>query len=576
MLSVCVSDVLMTVSPHRNNTCIKNNFFTAKTKEERSMKKTMKKALCLALALLMFVSVMGVGAFADKSVKQYKTYVCLGDSVASGYGLPSYEATVDPYKGSFLNEEVVWDGSYCQIVGDAVGARCVESRAHSGWRACDYLKMMGYTDLVCNDPYVSEYGENFFIQAIGWLGSDNPNIKGSGERAKASIKKADLITLNLGCNDLFSYAQAVTMYTVSNRLGWGSIYQIPKTADGIAHTFTSLLKTLSEGDVKELVSTYIGALMAGARMYEDQMPKLVKVIKDLNPDVTLVLVGMANPVCVNLPFDIEKELGIELYSHFDYYCERENGFLQNLAAETGSIYADVDGTDIYGIKYLDIGGALTGDMLGVEVSGVKMVHPTPDGHAYMAAKILQALPGYDGELSSLPFLDVPADAWYYNELEYCYDKGIAKGTTATTFSPNATVTRGQLATFLYRMAGSPSIAGMSIPFTDVPNNNYHDAIVWAYNAGVVKGFTDTTFAPGNPVTRGQAVTMICRFANGSGSSTSYSQFKDASSIPTAYCGAVSWAVDKGIIKGYDDGCFHQNDALSRAQMVVMLARYCQA
>ena len=541
------------------------------------MMKTMKKALCLALAVLTLVSVMGISAFADSSVKQYRSYLCLGDSIASGYGLPSYEASVDPYNGKYLNEEVIHDGSYAQIVGNAVGARSVESRAHSGWRAYDYLDMMGYKNLLGKDPYESEYGEDFFICGMGWLGNRNhPSLVGSGDRVKSSIRKADLITLNLGCNDIFSYAQAVTMYTVSNRLGWNSIYSIPRDYAGIVNTFTSMLKTASKGDVKELLSTYINAIMVGASMYEEYMIKLVKVIKDLNPNATLVLVGLANPVCVNMPIDFEKQLGVELYSHFDYYCTKENAFLQNLAAENGCIYADVSGTDIYGVKYLDATGILTGNMLGVELSGIKMVHPTPDGHAYMAKKILQSLPGYDGELSSLPFLDVPSNAWYYDELEYCYNNGIAKGTTATTFSPNATVTRGQLATFLYRMAGSPSIAGQSIPFTDVPYNDYHDAIVWAYNSGVVKGFTSSTFAPNNPVTRGQAVTMICRYSGANSASTSFSQFKDASAIPTAYCGAISWAVDNGIVKGYDDGCFHQDYALSRAQMVVMLARYSQS
>lgn len=546
-----------------------------------SMKRILKKSLCLALALLMFVSVMGIGALAETKKASYDNYLILGDSIASGYGLPSYEAKVNPRNGLYICEEVVHDGSYGQIVGDTIGAY-TESRAHSGWRAIDYLKMMGYS--VGEDPNVGAGKEirdpNFFVDAMAWLSYENGysnkdlglKIKDSGARVNKSIKNADLITLNLGCNDIFSYAQAVAMYTVSNRLGWSSIYS-PGSA---ATTVAGLTKTLTNGDIKELISTYVAALEAGAKMYEQYMPQLVSAIKQQNPNATVLLIGLANPVNVNMPVDF-KSYGLDIYSHFDYYSCRENKFLKDLCQKTGSIYVDVYNTDNYGIKYFDFSSVMNLDMLGIEVSGIKMVHPSPEGHAYIAKKILEALPEYEkGANKGLPFTDVAKDAWYYNELSYCYNKGITAGTTATTFSPNSTVTRAQLATFLYRMAGQPKVTGKTEPFTDVADSFWaHDAIVWAYNAGVVKGVSSTSFQPNSPVTRGQAVTMLCRFNGANVSSTSYKNFKDASSIPTDFCGAVSWAVDNGVVQGYKDGCFHSNYALTRAQMVVILARYDQ-
>lgn len=546
-----------------------------------SMKRTMKKSLCLVLALLMFVGIMSVGAFAESKPVQYNRYTILGDSIAAGYGLPSYEKKVNPRSGLYICEEEVHAGSYGQIVGDELGA-ATTSAAHSGWRAIDYLKMMGEpvgTDYnvgagcEIKDPY-------FFIEAMGWLKYDtgytnqrtNPKLmlKDSGSRVISAIKNSDIITLNLGCNDIFSYAQAVAMYTVSNRLGWSSIY----SPAGAGATISAIGKTLSSGDLKELLSTYVGALETGASMFETYMPQLVKKIKSLNPNATVCILGMANPVNVNFP------VNVDICSHFDYYSAKENEFLKNLAKNNGCIFVDVYETDNYGTKYFDYSSVLTLDMLGIEVSGIKMVHPTPEGHAYMAKKILEALPdhvkGEGGSSTGLPFTDVPAEAWYYNELAYCYGKGIAKGTTDTTFSPNQVVTRAQLATFLYRMAGSPGVSGKTEPFTDVSDSFWaHDAIVWAYNAGVVKGTTATTFDPNSPVTRGQAVTMLCRYSGEKSSSNSYSQFKDASSIPTEFCGAVSWAVDNNVVQGYQDGCFHSNYALSRAQMVVILARYDQ-
>lgn len=553
-----------------------------------SMKRTMKKSLCLVLALLMFVGIMSVGAFAESKPVQYNSYTVLGDSIASGYGLPSYEAKVNPRNGLYICEDVIHDGSYGQIVGDELGA-ATKSSAHSGWRAIDYLKMMGYS---VGKDYNVGAGEEirdpyFFIEAMGWLSYENGytnrelglKLKDAGSRVISDIKNKDLITLNLGCNDIFSYAQAVAMYTVSNRLGWSSIY----SPAGAGTTVSALGKALSEGDVKELVSTYVKALETGSDMYETYMPQLIKAIKTLNPKATICVIGLANPVNVNIPIDF-KEYGINLYNHFDYYSARENTFLKGLCDDTGCIFVDVADTDNYGIKYFNFSSVLTLDMLGIEVSGIKMVHPTPEGHAYIARKILEALPEHvkgNGTTvtpsgNGLPFTDVPTNAWYYDELAYCYGKGIAKGTTDTTFSPNKVVTRAQLATFLYRMAGSPSVKGQSEPFSDVSDSFWaHNAIVWAYNAGVVKGTTSTTFAPNDPVTRGQAVTMLCRYSGEKNSSNSYSQFKDASSIPTDFCGAVSWAVDNNVIQGYQDGCFHSNYALSRAQMVVILARYDQ-
>lgn len=548
----------------------------------------MKKSLCVVLAILMFVGIMSVGAFAEGTAVQYNSYTVIGDSIASGYGLPSYEAKVNPRNGLYICEEVVHDGSYAQIVGDELGA-ATKSAAHSGWRVIDYLRMMGYS---VGKDYNVGYGEeikdpNFFVGAMAWLdyetGYTNQNLKlrlkTAGSRVISDIKGTDLITVNLGCNDIFSYAQAVAMYTVSNRLGWSSIY----SPAGAGTTAAALGHTLSEGNIKELVSTYVAALETGSDMYETYMPQLIKAIKSLNPKATICVVGLANPLNINIPVDFE-QYGVNLYNHFDYYSARENSFLKNMCDETGCIFVDVSDTESYGLKYFDFSSMLTLDMLGIEISGIKMVHPTPEGHAYIAQKILESLPEHikgngktvDPSGDGLPFTDVPSDAWYYNELSYCYGKGIAKGTTDTTFSPNKVITRAQLATFLYRMAGCPSVSGKTEPFTDVSDSYWaHNAIVWAYNAGVVKGKTSTTFEPNAPVSRGQAVTMLCRYSGDNSSSNSYSQFKDASSIPTEFCGAVSWAVDNNVVQGYKDGCFHSDYALSRAQMVVILARYDQ-
>ena len=176
--------------------------------------------------------------------------------------------------------------------------------------------------------------------------------------------------------------------------------------------------------------------------------------------------------------------------------------------------------------------------------------------------------------SRLPFVDVSGNDWFYDGVATRYDKGFMQGTSATTFEPQKIINRAQLITILYRMAGSPSVLGKTEPFTDVNNSFWaYKAIVWGYNKGIIKGMTATTFAPNSPVNRGQAVTMLYRYSGQQSASSSYTQFKDASSIPADFRAAVSWAVDNGIVQGYEDGCFHSNYALSRAQMAVIIARF---
>ncbi len=109
-----------------------------------------------------------------------------------------------------------------------------------------------------------------------------------------------------------------------------------------------------------------------------------------------------------------------------------------------------------------------------------------------------------------PFTDVSADSVYYKAIMWAVSEGITKGTTATTFDPNAVCTRGQIVTFLFRASGDEKVA-TTVSFNDVAEGSYcYDAVAWAVANGITKGFNDTTFAPNATCTRGQAVTFIYR------------------------------------------------------------------
>ena len=112
---------------------------------------------------------------------------------------------------------------------------------------------------------------------------------------------------------------------------------------------------------------------------------------------------------------------------------------------------------------------------------------------------------------SNPFTDVNEDAYYFKALLWAIENGITNGTTATTFSPDAACTRGQMAAFLYRSAKTPDVSG-SASFTDVTEDDYFsDAVVWAAQEGITNGTTATTFSPYSNCTRGQMVTFLYRY-----------------------------------------------------------------
>lgn len=180
-----------------------------------------------------------------------------------------------------------------------------------------------------------------------------------------------------------------------------------------------------------------------------------------------------------------------------------------------------------------------------------------------------------GEFIPFPFVDVPEDMWCRAEVEYVWKHELMKGVTETTFEPNSGMTRAMFITVLYRMAGSPSVEGMTEPFADVAENFWaYDAIVWGYNEGIIKGFTETAFEPNRIIDRAQIVTMLYRY-EGSPAVEGELEFADAASVAAPYRDAVLWASSNGIVAGYDNGTFRPGNTATRAHMAVIIARYCE-
>ena len=172
---------------------------------------------------------------------------------------------------------------------------------------------------------------------------------------------------------------------------------------------------------------------------------------------------------------------------------------------------------------------------------------------------------------STEFTDVSAGAYYFEPVNWAVSKGITSGTGNNKFSPNAFCTRGQIATFLWRAAGSPEPRTSVNPFNVVKfNDYYYKAVLWAVENNITSGIGGGKFGPGRVCTRGQAVTFLWR-AGGSPASGGRNSFSDVS--PGSYYeNAVNWAVMKTVTSGTGKGKFSPDKACTRGQIVTFMYR----
>lgn len=170
------------------------------------------------------------------------------------------------------------------------------------------------------------------------------------------------------------------------------------------------------------------------------------------------------------------------------------------------------------------------------------------------------------------FADVAADAWYAEAVEYVRDNELMNGTSDTTFAPDDTVTRSMLAATLYREDGSLAVSG-SDAFTDTQEGAwYADAVLWAFQEGVISGYGDGLFGTNDPVSREQIATILWRYA-GSPSADAGRDFADESKIDSYAVAAVDWARANGVVNGADGNRFLPQNSASRAEVATMLYNF---
>ena len=182
----------------------------------------------------------------------------------------------------------------------------------------------------------------------------------------------------------------------------------------------------------------------------------------------------------------------------------------------------------------------------------------------------------DDQTHQLPFTDVASGAWYEGAMRYAYTHDIMEGTSPTTFVPNTSLTRAEAVQVLYNLEGQPAVSD-STTFPDLVEEWYKPAIAWAEQTGVVDGYEDGTFRPGQPVNRMEFAQMLYNYASYKGYDLSakgdLTAFPDGDSVQEWALPAMAWANGNELINGHDDGTLDPAGTTTRVQAASILMRF---
>ena len=249
------------------------------------------------------------------------------------------------------------------------------------------------------------------------------------------------------------------------------------------------------------------------------------------------------------------------------------GFTLTLTAPLGAKYADLWANLYYydgNAETLTFQTAAQIDRDGT--ASLKFTH---------ASQYVIVIDDRDHTPKDFPFADVTTGDWFYEAVDYVFQRDLMNGTGGAQFTPNGTASRAMVATILWRMAGEPQV-NYAMSFADVPAGTwYTEAVRWAASEGIVTGYSDTKFGPDDPVTREQFAAMLYRYAQtlGEGFTGSWSfplDFPDAAEVSDYAYEALCWMTKEKVLEGMEDGNLHPQSTATRAQLATMLMRSCQA
>ena len=175
--------------------------------------------------------------------------------------------------------------------------------------------------------------------------------------------------------------------------------------------------------------------------------------------------------------------------------------------------------------------------------------------------------------------DVSPSDWYYPAVKYVYGRSLMNGVSETVFGPNRNTTRATIVTILWRLDGSPEQSRSSL-FSDIPTGQwYTDAVAWALENGIVRGYSDSLFGPNDPITREQLAAILYRYAQYKGydtaASADLSRYTDLGQLSEWAQEAMAWANSEGIISGTSAVTLAPKDSATRAQVAALIMRFCE-
>ena len=533
----------------------------------------MKKLISIFISIAIIASISCLSVFAHNVEGKYKEYTVIGDSIAAGYGLDK-RANGDT---DISHWERVED-SYYDIVTDEIGCD-LNIHARDGFTT---LTEMVLLDPSFRDSMSAE--DQYVVSSIFANHGEMTDEELAAKQLTAAqeVKDSDLVTVNLGSNDILTSSLYRMAYLTS-------------TAEDTAPVISEFKEMLSEyGSLGSTMSTIIGlgetlsaldiAMIKSFMSFVENYNVLMNTIHELNPGATVLALGLFNPIKGTKLGDIEINNAV-LSSTL---VQMANMYIQYLCpARQYYEYVDVYDTEVYMLRLsTDEDGNLISDP-DYEADGA-VWHPTRTGHAQMAEDILNVLDeinvttGSADPCSSLK--DIDKGAWYHDAVDYVLEKGIMTGTSSTTFDPQANLTRAQFVQILYAAAGKPSVSSAA-DYSDIEAGRYYvNAVNWADSIGIISGYSDGTFRPSNNVTREEMAVILRAYSgyklgaakyisDSYNKTSSISVFNDASSVSKWAEDSVTWATANGLISGYEDNTIRPQEKTTRAEAAQIMKAF---
>ena len=519
---------------------------------------TMRRWLSGLLAVVMAAALLCVPSLAaEKNEFGIESYVALGDSIATG--LNDNNGTNQDAYGSWANGYTVklaeklglLDGADTYIP-DGHSVLYYTSPNDSSFHSWAFPAMRTREILKQVDADYNYDKDRF---ANYWLDNNelDEQLGDVGAMIRRDIAGADLITLNIGSNDVLLSQLRITAWDIEDETGVGSsaIVDLMKSKLGFGDAPNLPEGTDENAIVAKFIPKFLANVAKGYGEFLKNVPAILSSLREQAPDAQIVLIGIFNPLHYSLSLT-DGKLPVSLGEMLDGVMTPMNAALALDAAKYHCAYVDVVDEPVDG-----------------------SMHPTNDGYIDMADRIYAKLKNARVKTAFTDVQDLSDE--FRAAINWGVDSGITKGTSETTFSPDKSCSRAEIVSFLYRLAGTPAVA-YADSFSDVSADDYYaPAVAWAVDSGITQGTGNGKFSPDATCTRAQIVTFLYRFdqkfnPDAKDSVFGGTSFRDVS--PAAYYGApVAWAVKNGITKGISSVLFAPLQTCNRVQAMAFLYRY---